>query len=94
MWTQRSRYLMTTALAFGAMVAQPAQAEEAQAAAPEGDIVVTGFRASLQGARDVKRSATIIQDSIVADDIAAFPDLNLAEALQRLPGVAINREAG
>lgn len=95
MWNRRSLWLVSTALAFAA---QPALAEaETGAAAPtqdDGSIVVTGFRASLQGARDVKRNATIIQDSIVADDIAAFPDLNLAEALQRLPGVAINREAG
>jgi TonB-dependent receptor len=95
MWNRRSLWLVSTALAFAA---QPALAEEATDAAAPADggeaIVVTGFRASLQGARDVKRNATIIQDSIVADDIAAFPDLNLAEALQRLPGVAINREAG
>lgn len=94
MWTKRSLWLVSTAIAFGTMAAQPAYAEGEPAASPENDIVVTGFRASLQGARDVKRNATIIQDSIVADDIAAFPDLNLAEALQRLPGVAINREAG
>lgn len=94
MWTKRSLWLVSTAIAFGTMAAQPAYAEGEPAASPENDIVVTGFRASLQGARDVKRNATIIQDLIVADDIAAFPDLNLAEALQRLPGVAINREAG
>lgn len=95
----RSLWLVTSALAIGA--AQPALAQnvndQSEAAAQEpdgGSIVVTGYRASLLKAQDVKRSATIIQDSIVADDIAAFPDLNLAEALQRLPGVAINREAG
>ena len=59
-----------------------------------GDVVVTGYRTSLAQARNSKRNATIIKDSISASDIAAFPDLNLAEALQRLPGVAINREAG
>ncbi|MBT0667096.1 TonB-dependent receptor [Novosphingobium profundi] len=96
----RSLWLITTALAFCA--AQPAfaasdEASASDAGAPQGEgesIVVTGYRASLLKAQDVKRSATIIQDSIVADDIAAFPDLNLAEALQRLPGIAINREAG
>jgi TonB-dependent receptor len=57
-------------------------------------ISVTGFRESLSSARQLKREATIIRDSIVAEDIADFPDLNLAEAIQRVPGVAINREAG
>lgn len=89
MMTKRSLWLMTTMMACAA---QPAFAQEQQQ--PDDAIVVTGFRASLQQARDAKRDATIIQDSIVASDIAAFPDLNLAEALQRLPGVAINREAG
>lgn len=58
------------------------------------DVVVTGFRASLNAARDLKREAVGAQDVIVADDIAAFPDLNLAESLQRVPGVAITRDAG
>ncbi|WP_299176890.1 TonB-dependent receptor [uncultured Brevundimonas sp.] len=58
------------------------------------EIVVTGFRASLNAARDLKRNAVGAQDVIVADDIAAFPDLNLAESLQRVPGVAITRDAG
>ncbi|MCJ2184472.1 TonB-dependent receptor [Novosphingobium sp. 1949] len=97
MTTHRHVWLFTSALAIAA--AQPAFAADTSAAtsteAPDPEaIVVTGYRASLLKAQDVKRSATIIQDSIVADDIAAFPDLNLAEALQRLPGIAINREAG
>ncbi len=57
-------------------------------------VVVTGIRASLADSREVKRKADIFKDSIVAEDIAKFPDLNLAESLQRLPGVAIVREAG
>jgi iron complex outermembrane receptor protein len=56
--------------------------------------VVSGTRASLAKSRESKRAAKIISDTIVAEDVAKFPDLNLAEALQRLPGVAINREAG
>jgi TonB-dependent receptor len=57
-------------------------------------VVVTGFRGSLQHARDLKRLAVGAQDVIVAEDIAAFPDLNLAESLQRIPGVTISRDAG
>src|SRR4051812_16758255 len=68
----------------------------ATASAPdEGEaIVVTGFRESLTSAINIKRNETGIVDVIKAEDIAAFPDLNLAEALQRIPGVAISREAG
>ncbi|MCM2680340.1 TonB-dependent receptor [Echinimonas agarilytica] len=57
-------------------------------------IEVKGFRSSLIKARDLKRSANGAQDSIVAEDIADFPDLNLADALNRIPGVAITREGG
>ncbi len=57
-------------------------------------IVVSGYRSSLIKAKDLKRDALGSQDSIVAEDIADFPDLNLAESLQRIPGVTITREAG
>ena len=58
------------------------------------EVVVTGFRGSLNAALDIKRNETGMVDAIVAEDIAAFPDLNLAEAVQRIPGVAIDRDAG
>jgi len=58
-------------------------------------IQVTGsFRDSLTNALNVKRQADSAVDSIMAEDIADFPDLNLAESLQRIPGVAISRAAG
>lgn len=57
-------------------------------------IVVTGYRKSLSDARKIKKDAVIQKDAIVAEDIAKFPELNLAESLQRLPGVQISREAG
>jgi len=57
-------------------------------------VVVTGFRASLQKALDIKREEVGVVDAIVAEDIADFPDLNLAESLQRIPGVSIARDAG
>jgi len=63
----------------------------------EGDlaeVVVTGFRVSLGAALQKKQRATGQVDAIVAEDIAEFPDLNLAESLQRIPGVAINRTNG
>lgn len=59
------------------------------------EIIVTGsYRASLASALDTKRSAANAVDSIKAEDIADFPDNNLAESLQRIPGVAISRSGG
>ena len=57
-------------------------------------IVVTGFRQSLGAAINVKRNSVSAVDAIVAEDIAKFPDQNLAESLQRIPGVSIQRDAG
>jgi iron complex outermembrane receptor protein len=58
------------------------------------DIVITGFRASLQNALSQKRRSNQIIDSITAEDIADFPDANLAESIQRLPGISIDRDNG
>jgi TonB-dependent receptor len=58
------------------------------------EVVVTGFRASLVSALETKRAETGVVDAINAEDIADFPDLNLAESLQRIPGVAITRRSG
>lgn len=56
-----------------------------------GDIIVTGIRASLQGARDRKRNAEQVIDSITAQDIGALPDRSVSEALQRIPGITLQR---
>ena len=69
------------------------QAEEAPVQREE-SIIVPGFKSSLERALDAKRSAAVVSDSIEAEDIAKFPDLNLSEAIQRIPGVAISRDAG
>nr|WP_243846278.1 TonB-dependent receptor [Rhizomicrobium palustre] len=57
-------------------------------------VVVTGFRASLEKALDLKKNSLGSSDSILAEDIAKFPDMNVSESLQRIPGVAITRDAG
>lgn len=56
-------------------------------------IIVTGIRSSLEDALSIRRNADVILDGISADDIGSTPDLNLGEALARIPGVQINREA-
>ncbi|WP_165356351.1 TonB-dependent receptor [Sphingosinicella sp. BN140058] len=63
-------------------------------AAPEEAIVVTGLRGALQSALTTKRNSNDIVDVINAQDIADFPDANVAESLQRVPGIAIERDAG
>lgn len=82
-----------TAQAQDAAAAAEAQVA-AEEAAPEDAIVVTGFRQSLQAAINVKKNAIGAVDAIVAEDIAKFPDQNLAESLQRIPGISISRDAG
>ncbi len=59
-----------------------------------GDIIVTGFRSSLRKAQDFKKSAVNLTESVLAEDMAKMPDLNLSESIQRVPGVAISREGG
>ena len=58
------------------------------------DIIVTGVRASLASAQSIKRNASQIVDSIVAEDIGKLPDNTVADALQRVTGVQVTRGAG
>ena len=106
--TQRhkfARHALVATASLGAlalaMMAHEAAAQTAEAVAPQqddaaevDDIVVTGFRASLQNALNIKRREAGVVDAISAEDIADFPDTNLAESIQRIPGVSIDRDAG
>ena len=84
---------VTLSLGAGAALAQTAPQEPVAATEVE-EIIVTGFRGSLAQALNVKRREAGAVDVIVAEDIANFPDQNLAEAIQRVPGVTITRDAG
>ena len=92
------------AFALSAFVASPviaqdtrdAQSDIAQDADPETEqlleeVMVTGVRSSLLQASDVKRNSEGVVDAIVAEDMGKFPDTNLAESLQRITGVSIDR---
>ena len=95
------------AIAMGLLVAGQANAQNAQAAqTPPTDnaqsgsskadstvVVITGFRQSYANAVRAKRSDIEITDSISSDSLGRFPDLNIGEALQRVPGIQLNREA-
>jgi TonB-dependent receptor len=85
------------AFALAAVVSAPLYAQDQNDAEDEmvlEEVVVTGVRASLIESMDRKRVASGIVDAITAEDIADFPDTNLAEALQRIPGVSIDRVNG
>ncbi len=96
--TQKGHAQSKVTLALGASLAAVAVGMAGSAwgqdTGGEEEIVVTGFRASLEAAIDVKRNEVGAVDAILAEDIADFPDLNLSESIQRIPGVAITRDAG
>ena len=82
----------SVSLVVGAMgVATHAYADDAKATDSAEEIVITGQRASIQSAQDIKKSSNVIVDSIVADDIGKLPDRSVTEALQRVPGVTVGR---
>jgi iron complex outermembrane receptor protein len=86
--------LTSFAAAAAAQDQSTAPAADQAAGASVEEVVVTGFRSSLISALEVKRAEAGVVDAISAEDIADFPDLNLAESLQRIPGVAITRRSG
>ncbi len=90
------RLLIGASIVAMGLAAQPALAQDtAGADEVKGDeIVVTGIRASLRNALELKRDSQGVVDSISAEDIGKFPDTNLAEALQRVTGVSIDRSVG
>jgi len=84
---------LATAICWsGAAFAQDANA--AGQAEQEQEVVVTGLRGSLESALNAKRQSNDIVDVINAQDMADFPDANVAESLQRVPGISIERDAG
>ena len=99
-WTRQIRAALLTGSAL--LLPQAAFAQDAPAidepaledGEPANEIVVTGFRESLQAALNVKKNSVAAVDVIVAEDIAKFPDQNLAESLQRIPGISIQRDGG
>lgn len=72
-------------------MAQQAAATDQDDAAEVGEVLVTGTRRALQTSQEARRNADTVVDTITATDIGAFPDKSVAEALQRVPGVTVNR---
>ncbi|MEJ6007691.1 TonB-dependent receptor [Paucibacter sp. AS339] len=91
-----SRCLLATS-ALGLLASMSAEAQQSPASDDKKQldaVVVTGLRASLESALRAKRDDKGIVDVIKAEDMGKFPDTNLAESLQRVPGVVIDRDAG
>ena len=89
------RMMFGASVAAMAVAAQPAFAQDAASDEADGnEIIVTGIRASLSKSADTKRNAIGVVDAISAEDIGKFPDTNLAESLQRITGVSIDRNSG
>lgn len=84
------------ALTAGALVphAATAQAPGSSEATELGEVVVTGTRAALVESLDRKRGATVVQDSIVAEDLGSFPDDNVADSLSHITGITVQRTRG
>ena len=87
------------AIALSSVVAQAQTQQPDQLGASVSDsameeVVVRGIRQSLEASADVKRFDAGVVDAITAEDIGAFPDTNLAESLQRVTGVSIDRTRG
>ena len=82
----------------GGQDAPAGAAQDSNAQAPEigqdagNEIIVSGYRKSLQSSTNAKRDATGFTDSIFAQDIGKFPDTNIAESFNRIPGVTISRD--
>jgi TonB-dependent receptor len=87
----RSPVAQAISLILGTSVVAPALAQEDSAVE---EVVVTGIRGSLTTSMELKRDAQGVVDGIVSEDIGKFPDTNLAESLQRISGVSIDRSIG
>ena len=78
----------------GAAHAQTTTPAAEQAPSTVDEVVVTGLRAGLERSIDTKRKSDVIVDSISSEDLGKFPDSNVAESLQRITGVSIDRSDG
>lgn len=90
-WRRLHKVLLgsVSAVAVGTLIG-PALAQD-NSSQPVETVVVTGIRASLQSAQSIKQNSNQIVDAITAVDIGALPDRNVADALQRVPGVTLQR---
>ncbi len=93
LWRRALRYGASAIALTGMAALAPAVAHAADdsSATTVSEVVVTGVKKSLQTSQELKKNADTVVDSITAIDIGAFPDKSIAEALQRVPGITVNR---
>lgn len=89
-------FISSGAIAFsGSLYAQDAEANNAKAAEEAVEVIeVTGFRRSLIESLNQKRFSDTVSEQITADDLGGLPDVSMADALTRLPGIAAVRTGG
>ncbi|HZT03448.1 MAG TPA: TonB-dependent receptor plug domain-containing protein, partial [Steroidobacteraceae bacterium] len=87
--------------AADAATADPAPAANVQAADVSGssseqlhEVIVTGIRADLEKALDTKEFAPVMLDSIDSTELGRFPDADVADSLEHLPGITVSRTTG
>lgn len=86
--------LSAAALTGAALAQDAADPAETDDEARQETVVITGIRGSLKSAQDIKQNSDVFVDAISAADIGALPDRSVSEALQRVPGVSVERFAG
>lgn len=84
---------LATGMAQSAVAQETATATDQTTDSEPKEVVVVGVRKSLQSAQQIKKNADTVVDSITANDIGSFPDKSVAEALQRVAGITVNRFA-
>ncbi|MDN3390457.1 TonB-dependent receptor plug domain-containing protein [Pseudoalteromonas sp. APC 3691] len=86
---------ITGILASGSVAAQGAEGNTPTVVNEDVEVIaVTGIRSSLRSSMLDKKASNVVTDGIKAEDLGKFPDLNVAESLQRITGVAIDRSGG
>lgn len=103
LWFRARRVVLAAMAAVGAMSGEGTRAAQAdlppapQVAEDSGalaEVVVSGQRAAIRRAQDIKENSISVVDAVSAEEAGKFPDQNVADALQRVPGVAVNRSGG
>lgn len=84
---------IASATASTAFAQEATDAADDEEAAVVEEVIVTGMRKALSTAQDLKRDASTVIESITAEDLGSFPDKSIAEALQRVAGITVNRFA-
>ena len=93
-WAADDTAAADAAAATGASAATTAAATTVTKGDELQEIVVTGLRASLEKSLEIKKNATVVLDSINAEELGRFPDADVADSLEHLPGITISRTTG